>query len=162
MSDAATVGRAWFEQMWNRRDRDLLQRLMAEDVRGRLESGHIEGRETWVMQVYEPFLAAFPDMHFVVERVLADGEHVAVLWEMTGTQRTALGPIEASGLRVRFRGTTWQTVRDGRIVAGEDCWNMDALYAALVNGRSSASISVLQDDGLPLSSPPLAQSASAG
>jgi len=35
--------------------------------------------------------------------------------------------IPASGRQVQFRGMTWMTFKDGKIVEGWDAWNLGAL-----------------------------------
>lgn len=60
--------------------------------------------------------AAFPDLAYTVTMMVADGEHVALAWEATGTHRGAFGPVQATGKSVEYRGATFCRVVDGVIV----------------------------------------------
>ena len=68
--------RRWYEEVWNQRDMDVLDDILAEDyVRYRAgipfanETGTDDDRQ-WV----EMILAEFPDVSFSIEDILADGE----------------------------------------------------------------------------------------
>src|SRR5690242_12355190 len=57
-------------------------------------------------QATEGFAATFPDLHFAVEALVAEGEQVAASWTMTGHQQGPLGPIAATGRAVHLTGTS--------------------------------------------------------
>jgi predicted ester cyclase len=39
--------------------------------------------------------------------------------------------VPATGKDINFRGITWMTVKDGKVIEGWDSWNQGALLAEL-------------------------------
>ena len=71
------------------------------------------------------FLAAFPDAHFTVDDLIAEGDRDATKKTMTGTHLAPLGELPATGRSVTLQFVDIMRVRDGRIV---DHWlSMDQL-----------------------------------
>ena len=60
--------------------------------------------------------AAFPDLAVRVDRVIGEGDLVAVHWSATGTNSVAVGPYPGNGRRVSLDGMSFFRVADGRIV----------------------------------------------
>jgi steroid delta-isomerase-like uncharacterized protein len=60
--------------------------------------------------------AAFPDIHFDLEDVLAEGDKVVIRWTCTGTHRGEFRGIAPTGKRVSFPGMNIYRLRDGKIV----------------------------------------------
>lgn len=138
----AVLARRWFEDMWNRRDRRLLEEIMAPDVVGWAEGGQIIGREAWVAAAFETFLGTFPDLQLMVDGTVAEGNEVVVRWHASGTHTGGALGLAPTGLKVRFRGMTWLRFVNGRLVEGADSWNQAALVQALGCGRTIDSVQV--------------------
>jgi steroid delta-isomerase-like uncharacterized protein len=73
---------------------------------------------------------AFPDVHFIVEDLLAQGDTVVGHWTGTGTHtggplHTVMGDIPASGKGFTIDGMTWLRIVNGKIV--ESRGNEDTL-----------------------------------
>lgn len=66
--------------------------------------------------------AAFPDMQYTVEMLVADGDQVAVLYSWTGTHTADLGGMPATGKRVTATGAIFCRLANGRIV---EQWDID-------------------------------------
>ena len=62
------------------------------------------------------FIHSFPDLHFTVESLIAEGDQVAAVWSMSAHQAGNLGPIPPTGKPVQLTGTSVMTLRDGKIV----------------------------------------------
>jgi steroid delta-isomerase-like uncharacterized protein len=60
---------------------------------------------------------AFPDLHYTLEEVLAEGDQVAVRWHWTGTHEGAFRAFPATGKSVRNTGGGIFRLREGKIVA---------------------------------------------
>jgi steroid delta-isomerase-like uncharacterized protein len=128
--DLNQFGKAWFEDVWNRRMADVIDERMAPECFGPMEGAHISNREGF-KEARAFLLDLFPDLHVVVEDTVADGENVVVRWNATGTHRgNGLG-FAATNTETSFRGMTWLKVREGRIVQGWDSWNQGALVEQL-------------------------------
>jgi steroid delta-isomerase-like uncharacterized protein len=76
-------------------------------------------------------LEAFPDFRVTVEAVIAQGNDVAVRWSASGTHLGESLGFPASNRPAAFRGITWLTFEDGRIVKGWDAWNQGRLIQDL-------------------------------
>jgi steroid delta-isomerase-like uncharacterized protein len=71
------------------------------------------------------YRSAFPDLQFMVEDVIAEGDTVSVRWSSQGTHRGPLSGIAPSGKKVSVSGMTLLRFAGGKIVEG---WvNWDAL-----------------------------------
>jgi steroid delta-isomerase-like uncharacterized protein len=65
--------------------------------------GQRQGREG-LKEVLGGMLAAFPDMHWVVEEMVAEGEKVVTRFTWTGTHRGTFLGIPATGKGVSVKG----------------------------------------------------------
>jgi predicted ester cyclase len=88
----ADLVRSWYEGVWNQRDLDLIDDILAPDYvryRAGIPFDNATGSDddrAWV----EMILAEFPDVKFSVEDLLVDGDKVAVRTITTGTQMGAM------------------------------------------------------------------------
>ena len=60
-------------------------------------------REAFVVAV-EMFRSAFPDNQMIIEGQIADGDHVATRWRMTGTHQGEFMGVTATGRQVDIGG----------------------------------------------------------
>ncbi len=72
-------------------------------------------RPAWE-QNHTLFRTAFPDLHFTIEAVLAEGDTVAVAFTVQGTHQGEFQGIAPTGQRVTFAGQTLFHFADGKIV----------------------------------------------
>lgn len=128
--DARELGRRWFEEVWNRRRDDEIDELMDPDAYGHVEGGEYRGPSGF-REMQGMFLSALPDVHIEIEDILAEGDRAAVRWHARGTHSGEGLGVKASGRQIDIRGTTWLTVRDGKIIEGWDTWNLSAMLASL-------------------------------
>ncbi len=120
----------WFEEIWNQRRTETLDELMAPNATGYMEGKEIHGPEDF-KAMRAALLGAFPDIRLVVEDTVADGDHVVVRWRAIGTHGGDQLGFRASQLPVNFRGMTWMTFADSRVIKGWDSWNQGALFQTL-------------------------------
>ncbi|MFI9386946.1 ester cyclase [Kutzneria sp. NPDC052558] len=57
----------------------------------------------------------FPDLHLEEDVVIADGEFVAMVYRLSGTQRGRFHGVAATGHRVETRGMVMARFADGKI-----------------------------------------------
>lgn len=121
MKTSEEIARRWFNEVWNERSLPLIRELMAPEAVGHIEgpTPTIVGHDQFI-QFQERLLAALPDVEVTILKLLAEDSDACVLWQ-----------AQAHGGTLRFRGTTWLTVRDGRIVEGWDCWDHGSVSARL-------------------------------
>ncbi|HEV7735717.1 MAG TPA: ester cyclase [Candidatus Binatia bacterium] len=114
--------RRWHDDIWNARNVDAVDELMAAD--GILHDTAVSGaprisRDEFKAQA-RALQSAFPDLHFVVEQVVDGGDHVATRVTITGTHAGPGLGVAPTGRPFRIGGMSIGRVRDGRIVEG---WN---------------------------------------
>lgn len=116
------LARRFFEEVWNGRDESAIDRFIAEDAAGN-DPTFGAGREAFRRQ-WRQWQAAFPDLHFAVEEIVAEGDVVVTRWTLTGTHTGAdFEGKPASGAQIRVGGMSLDHIRDGMIAAGFDGWD---------------------------------------
>jgi len=124
------LSRRWFEEVWNERRSDTIGELMSPDGIGHMESGDVQGIESF-KRVRDEFLAALPDLKIKVEGIVSDGDDVVVRWSATGTHTGAGLGLEPTHQPITIRGMTWHRFKDGVMVEGWDSWNREAFLQRL-------------------------------
>lgn len=71
---------------------------------------------TGMRQLYEKWLAAFPDGQQRVEDQIAEGDKVVTRWSFRGTHRGELFGIKPTGKTVEFTGVFIDRIADGKLV----------------------------------------------
>jgi steroid delta-isomerase-like uncharacterized protein len=113
MPDNAAIVRQFIDEVLNRGNIDGAGRFVWEDV---VEQVPFPGQGpglSGLQDVLRGLRAAFPDLHWIVEEQLADGDRVLTRFVWTGTHRGPFLGIPATGRRV----SVWGMVID-RLVAG--------------------------------------------
>lgn len=110
-----TLARRIPEDVFGKRDLDLLDELYAEDAVEHNAMGTHQGLEA-IRESYEGFLTAFPDVSQTVENVVADRNMVAMHITSRGTHKGVLGGIEPTGTEIEVQQMFFARFEDGRIV----------------------------------------------
>jgi predicted ester cyclase len=102
--------RALFERVVNDQDLQLAGQIVAAEYvdRSALPTSVASGPES-LRDFVARQRAAYPDAHVVVEDMMAEEDRVAARISMTGTSAR-------SGRRVRYHGSVWWRVADGKVV----------------------------------------------
>jgi steroid delta-isomerase-like uncharacterized protein len=116
----AAVAR-FFEEVWNQGDEAAIDRFIAEDAAGNDPRFGV-GRESFRRQ-WRGWRAAFPDLRFDVEELVAEGETVVSRWTLSGTHRGTFQGIAATGRQVRVSGMSLDHLAAGVILSGFDAWD---------------------------------------
>jgi len=115
-TDAATVGRAYFEAV-GRRDLDAMTEFYEPggvgEIHGLVSLTVPDTYRAWFGDLFR----AFPDFEMEILDVLASGEKVAVRWRATGTfdGSARFEGLEPNGSAIDVQGCDVLTVRGGRI-----------------------------------------------
>jgi steroid delta-isomerase-like uncharacterized protein len=108
------VVRQWVEA-WNAHDPQAVGALTAPDfVRHDASSPELVGPEA-EMQFVAAAIAAFPDLHFAVNHVVADGDLVADHLTGTGTHQGEFVGIPPTGRAVRFETMETYRIADAQV-----------------------------------------------
>jgi GTP pyrophosphokinase len=130
MKESERLSRRWFEEGWIEGRVEVFRELAGEQVKARLVTGTIYDVDQF-LGFRSELLGAFPDLKVTVEAVLAEEDRAAVLWRIRGTHSGPGFGLAPSGRTIDVQGTTWQTIRDGRIVEGLDCCDFGSMIASL-------------------------------
>ncbi len=115
------VARRFFEEIWNRGNEEAIDAHLAAETVGN-DPSFGTGREAFRAQ-WRTWRTAFPDIHFAVEDLVADGNKVVTRWTMTGTHRDPFWRVPCTKPGVTVTGMSLVRIEDGRIVAGFDAWD---------------------------------------
>jgi steroid delta-isomerase-like uncharacterized protein len=91
---------------------DLLQDLISPDFVG----AHGETGPAGFATTIAGLRAAFPDIRYTVEDVVAEGDRVVLRWRWEGTHRAAFRGFAPTGKRVSDSGISIYQLRDGKII----------------------------------------------
>jgi steroid delta-isomerase-like uncharacterized protein len=116
-----TLARRFFQEVWNDGDEQAIDRYIAADAAGN-DATFGAGREAFRAQ-WRKWRAAFTDLHFDVEEVVAEPEVVVTRWTLSGVQSGEFLGIQATGRAVRVQGMSLDHIADGMIVSGFDAWD---------------------------------------
>jgi steroid delta-isomerase-like uncharacterized protein len=97
--------RRFYEEVWNNGNLDVADEVFAADYvrhdwRPTSAAPGPEGQK----QIASAFRAAFPDLQFAVEIVIAEGAYVAARWSARGTHAGPWGDVEPTGRPVTYSG----------------------------------------------------------
>jgi steroid delta-isomerase-like uncharacterized protein len=111
----------FYEEVWSRGNTDVALELFTDDyVRHDLRPSQAQPGGAGQAKVASDFRRAFPDLAFVVDLMVAEGDLVAARWTATGTHSGPWGDVAPSGNEVTFCGVNFFRMTDGKIV---EIWN---------------------------------------
>ena len=129
--DTTALARRWFEEVWNGRNAELIDELIAPESVCQSAGGLLRGPDEFKTKVFLPFIAAFPDLRITVVGTVAQDDQVVVRWTATGTHRGDGLGLAPSGRTIFIRGMTWIRFAAGRMIEGWDCWDQRELIESL-------------------------------
>jgi predicted ester cyclase len=125
MADQATIaankriGRMVIEEMWGKGRTELADALYAREYRDHVGSGpepaEVRGVEG-IKQAVTLFRSAFPDLAYIVEDMIAEGDLVMARFSASGTHRGPFLGLAPTGRPVTYGGIDINRVKGGRIV----------------------------------------------
>lgn len=127
MSDAnKNVIRRVFEEVWNKGNVAVADELFTPNYAhhdpSTADQGHGPEGEKKRANLYR---SAFPDLHFTIEEVIADGDKVVARYSARGTHKGELNGIAPTGKSTNVSGVTIVRIANGKIA--ESWVNWDAL-----------------------------------
>ena len=115
MTDNKTIIKMFVEEVINQGKLDRGDDLVVADfVELDPLPGQQQGREG-LKEVIGQMRAAFPDMHWVLEEMIAEGDKVASRFTWTGTHRGPFLGISATGRTVTVKGVVIDRLVEGRM-----------------------------------------------
>lgn len=130
MADNAAIARAFYDDVWNKRREATIDAVIAPNLVGKLEGQDVLSADEFKAQ-WRALTGAFPDLRMTIDDVIADGDKVAVRWQVGGTHSGPFAGLPPTREKLSARGLTWLEFRDGQIVKGWDSWNLGAVLMQL-------------------------------
>lgn len=117
---------------WNAHDAERYGSLLSEDhvAESDIFSAPLRGRQAAIDDA-QRYFRAFPDLHFDVEQMMANGDHVVIRWRARGTHRGDLMGIPPTNRQAIMHGCTFNELKDGRIARAWVYWDTGHLLRQL-------------------------------
>jgi steroid delta-isomerase-like uncharacterized protein len=127
----AIVKRYW--EVINRRELDTLEEIVAPEcvISDPARPARFPTGPEGVKQYAGMYIAAFPDLEFTVEEVLAEEDRVVACWRARGTHRGDLMGIAPTGVEIDVTGITVARIAGGKIVEERQNWDTLSLLLQL-------------------------------
>jgi steroid delta-isomerase-like uncharacterized protein len=112
------VIRRWIEEAWNQGNSDLADELYCSDFVARdidNSTPTIQG-PAGIKNYLVAMRNAFPDIHFTIDHLFAEGDRVVGAFTIRGTHRGDFGDIPATGKRIVFQAVDIWRFKNGKIV----------------------------------------------
>ena len=111
--------REFIQKVWNEKDFDRIIDYVAPDYTIYIDpSDPWEGRtlnfEEYAMRLDYTF-DSFPDIHFEIKTIVADGDDVAITWIMTGTNSGKIGDFLPTRKSINTTGRTIYRIKNGKV-----------------------------------------------
>lgn len=116
------IVRAYFEEVWNKGNLDLLDSLMGPEYINHTPS--VSSGKNGVAElkpIIAAFRTAFPDLHFSIEDLVVTKTKVVARVKMSGTQRDSLFDLPPTNRMVVVNQINIEEIRDGKLV---DHWRV--------------------------------------
>ncbi len=105
------VVRSFFEQLLNHKDTSILPSIVSADFKGPEGESGFNG----FMESLTPLLTSFPNIHYEIKSIIAEGNNVFVQWTWTGTQATPYRGISEIGKTISNDGMGLFHLTNGKI-----------------------------------------------
>jgi len=101
-------------EAFNDRDRETMTELLADDVVEHGSHAKLHGADE-VVDFLDSYLDIFPDYAGETERMVAEGDTVAVRYRVSGTHTGEYRDVEPTGHTAEWTGMAMYRVEDGKI-----------------------------------------------
>jgi steroid delta-isomerase-like uncharacterized protein len=123
------VLRHW-EEVVSKGNMDLINEIFAPDFVAHEADQDIRGPKG-VRQFISMLRTAFPDLHIIVEDMLAEGDKVIQRWSGHGSHQGELMGLPPNGRRVSVAGITISRFEDGKVAEEWELYDMMGMMQQL-------------------------------
>jgi steroid delta-isomerase-like uncharacterized protein len=115
------IVRRFYDEVWGRGNLDVADEIFASNyVRHDLRPGNPTPGPEGQKQIAADFRAAFPDLTFTVEFMVAEVDFVVARWTIRGTHKGYWGKVPPTGKYAKFSGVNIFRIVGGKVV---EIWN---------------------------------------
>jgi steroid delta-isomerase-like uncharacterized protein len=137
-TQSQTILHRWMEEVWNKGRVDAIDEMLAGDaiVHG-LGPEVLRGPEGY-RPFYESMHNTFSQIEVVVEDAVEQGDTIAARCTVRGTHTGDGLGVAPTGRRVEYSGMTMVKVKDGKMVAGWNNFDVAGMMQQIGGDRSGA------------------------
>ncbi len=111
-----------------RHNNEANRSILADDVRTEATGERQTLNKEQTLKYNQRFLDAIPDLHFDLRDIVAQGDHVAISWTVTGTHSAPLhlptgGSLPATNRKITVPGTTFAEIHNNKITRQIITWD---------------------------------------
>jgi len=120
-----TIARRFIEEVWNKGNVSFLNEILTSDCVSHFTpslKAVFRGPEEY-KQAVSIFRTAFPDLHFAIEDLIAEGDKVACYWIASGTSKGQYMNYAPTGKQMKQPGVTIFGLANGKIVSHIAIWD---------------------------------------
>ena len=118
MSEAnKAVVKRYFEEIWSKANFSVLPEV----------TGYEKERMDRLQQGVSRMHAAFPDIKYTVQELVAEGDQIMSYWTATGTHKGEFRGVPATGKPINYRGFDLYRLSGGKIVERFGGFNDDLM-----------------------------------
>jgi steroid delta-isomerase-like uncharacterized protein len=119
--DNKALVRRFYEEVWARGNLDVADQVFADEyLRHDFRGGEPEPGPAGQKDIAAAFRAAFPDLTWEIDFLIAEDDLVAGRWTASGTHKGPWAGTEPTGRTMRFSGMNVFRFADGKVV---EIWN---------------------------------------
>jgi steroid delta-isomerase-like uncharacterized protein len=122
--------RRYVEECIGKGDMSLMDELLAVDYVMHEPVGGDRGLEAY-KKGQPAVLAGFPDGHWTIEDMVAEGDKVAWRFTFTGTHTGEFAGIPATGKEIRLAGMVISRIADGKVAEEWELYDAHGLFRDL-------------------------------
>ena len=124
------LGRRWFEEVWNKGRREAIGEMIGPD--SLVHDGGVDSRgPEGFYQLFDRMTAAFSDIHFDVEDLVAENDKVCVRWSFSAKHSGDGLGIEPTGTKINVTGISILQVAGTIFAEGWQNWDMMGMMEQL-------------------------------
>jgi len=117
-------------------DRALVDELLSKDFRSHDWPADARTGPDGFWDFYDGVLAAFPDTHYVVDDLIAEGDRVVVHWRLLATQQGEFYGMPPTAAPISLQGIAIYRVANGKLM---ERWVVYDLHGLIQQVRAGAS-----------------------
>jgi steroid delta-isomerase-like uncharacterized protein len=117
------LARRIFEEIWNQGKMDVADEIYDANY---ITHGHgieLPSGPDGFKQLVSIFRKAFPDIHFIIEDQIAEGNKVTTRWKSRSTHKGDLMGVPATDKEVVITGISITQIVSGKIIEGWNNWD---------------------------------------
>lgn len=100
----------FMQKVWNEKDLNAIAKFVNPEYTIHIDTGDPWEGKTLDHKEFETRLKysfnSFPDIHFEIQHILADGDYVSITWIMTGTNTGDIGDFPPTNKSIKTFGVT--------------------------------------------------------